>query len=530
MSQQAARRPAWIKAASLSLVVAVIALISAAGLKSSGTLAAAAGSRLVVRTSTGLVQGRNTGTQDEYLGIPYAAPPVGALRWRPPRPAAPWHGVRQAAAYAPHCPQPASAFGKASMSENCLYLNVFTPPGAAPRDLPVIVWLHGGSLLVGESDDYDPGPLVRNGVIVVTVNYRLGALGFLADTALANRPGGSSGNYGLMDQQAALRWVKRDIRAFGGDPGNVTLAGESSGGLSVLGQLVSPGARGLFKRAIAESGTYNLTQQPLTTAETAGAAFAARAGCPGNTASCLRLLPVSAIVDSEDFSGYTPDADGTVLPRTVKAALASGQFAHVPVIIGTNHDEWRLFIAMARLRGGPPVTAANYQAMIATTLGIPAAAAAGIAAEYPLSGYASPSVALGAVGTDAIFACPALAAEDSLSRYTPTYAYEFSDENAPQRYLPPVGFAYGAAHESEVQYLFTLRGTPYPGPLSASQQRLARTMQRYWTDFAATGVPIAEWLRFTPASTQAVTLSAQGAVIKTDYAAEHHCGFWAAAA
>jgi para-nitrobenzyl esterase len=185
---------------------------------------------------------------------------------------------------------------------------------------------------------------------------------------------------------------------------------------------------------------------------------------------------------------------------------------------------------MARLRGGPPVTAANYQAMIATTLGIPASAAARIAAEYPLSGYASPSVALGAVGTDAIFACPALAAEDSLSRYTPTYAYEFSDENAPQRYLPPAGFAYGAAHESEVQYLFTLHGTPYPGPLSASQQRLARTMQRYWTDFAATGVPIAEWPRFTPASTQAVTLSAQGAVIKTDYAAEHHCGFWAAAA
>ena len=512
------------------LVAAVIALISAADIKSSGAPAEASGVRPVIRTAAGLVQGGNTGTQDEYLGIPYAAPPVGALRWRPPQPAAPWHGVRQAAAYAPHCPQPASAFGKASTSENCLYLNVFTPPGAAGRDLPVVVWLHGGSLLVGESDDYDPAPLVRNGVIVVTVNYRLGALGFLADTALTSRPGGSSGNYGLMDQQAALRWVQRDIRAFGGDPRNVTLAGESSGGLSVLAQLVSPGARGLFQRAISESGTYNLAQRSLAAAETAGAAFAARAGCLGNTAACLRRLPVSAIVDHEDFSGYTPDADGTVLPQTVKAALASGQFTHVPVIIGTNHDEWRLFIAMLRLRGGPPVTAANYQAMIATTLGIPAAAAAGIAAEYSLSGYASPSVALGAVGTDAIFACPALAAEDLLSRYAPTYAYEFSDENAPQRYLSPAGFPYGAAHESEVQYLFTLRGTPYPGPLSASQQRLAQTMQRYWTDFAATGVPITEWPRFTPASTQTVTLSAQGAVIRTDYATEHHCGFWAAAA
>jgi para-nitrobenzyl esterase len=508
------------------VVVAVLALIAAAG----GSKASpSAKPSLVVRTVSGRVQGKLAGTVNEYLGIPYAAPPVGALRWQPPRPAAPWPGVRQAVSYGPHCPQPPSAFGVASTSENCLYLNVFTPPGVAGHDLPVLVWVHGGSLLVGESDDYDPAGLVKDGVIVVTVNYRLGALGFLADSALASRPGGPSGDYGLMDQQAALRWVRRDIQAFGGDPGNVTLAGESSGGLSVLAQLASPGASGLFQRAIVESGTYNLTQQSQATAETAGAAFAAKVGCASDTAACLRRLPASTIIDNEDFSGYTPNVDAAVLPQPVKTALASGRFSHVPVIIGTNRDEWRLFVGMARLRGGPPVTAADYQAMIASTLGVPAAAAAAVAAEYPLSAYSSPSVALGAVGTDAIFACPALTAEDSLARYTPTYAFEFNDEDAPQRYLAPAGFPYGAAHESELQYLFDLSNTPNPGPLTAAQQRLAQAMRRDWANLAKSGRPGAAWPRFTAAGALTQSLVPPVPQVETDYAGEHRCGFWATA-
>ena len=177
-----------------------------------------------------------------------------ALRCQPLRPAAPWPGVRQATSFAPHCPQPLSAFGAASTSEDCLYLNVFAPRGGGDRNLPVMVWLHGGSLLVGESDDYDPTALVDHGVIVVTINYRIGALGFLADAALAGHPGALSGNYGLEDQQAAVRWVQRNIRGFGGNPRNVTLFGEPAGGLSVLAQLVSCAARGLFERAIIESG------------------------------------------------------------------------------------------------------------------------------------------------------------------------------------------------------------------------------------------------------------------------------------
>ena len=519
-----------VKAAGTIVATALALSVAGAGSAAAGAQAApagGAGSGPVVRTADGAVRGATVGDTSEFLGIPYAAPPVGPLRWRPPQPPAPWPGVRQATAFAPHCPQPPSAFGVASTSENCLYLNVFTPAGrAGAGHLPVMVWIHGGSLLVGESDDYNPAALVAHGVIVVTINYRLGALGFLAHPALASHPGGPSGNYGLMDQQAALRWVQRNIRNFGGDPRNVTLFGESAGGLSVLSQLVSPGARGLFARAIVESGTYDLTQAPLATAEAAGEAFAVKVGCASQTAACLRSLPVSTIVDNEDFSGYTPDIDGQVLTQSIGPALASGQFAHVPVIIGTNHDEWRLFVAISTLEG-EPVTAANYQAMISATLGVPAAAAAIIAAEYPLSDYPSPSLALGAVGTDAIFACPALEAEDSLSKYVPTYAYEFNDENAPEVFLPPVGFPYGAAHASELQYLFTLSNVAHPAPLSAPQQQLAAAMQQDWTSFARRGFPAAGWPQFASASPQWLSLVPPQPQVETDFAAQHHCAFWA---
>jgi para-nitrobenzyl esterase len=491
----------------------------------------------VVATADGAVGGKTTSGTDEFLGIPYAAPPVGPLRWRPPQPPARWAGVRDATQFAPHCPQPPSPFGVASTSEDCLYLNVFTPAGsrADARHLPVMVWIHGGSLLVGESDDYDPAALVRHGVIVVTINYRLGALGFLAHPALAGRPGGASGNYGLMDQQAALRWVQRNIGQFGGNPRNVTIFGESAGGLSTLAQLVSKGALGLFSQAIVESGSYDLTQAPLATAEAAGEAFATKVGCASQTAACLRSLPVSTIVDNEDFSGYEPDIDGTVLTQSIGTALASGQFNRVPVIDGTNHDEWRLFVALSQLppEDGPPVTAANYQAMIAATLGVPAAAAAVIAAQYPLSDYSSPSVALGAVGTDAIFACPALTADQSLSKYVPTYAYEFNDENAPEVSLPPLGFPYGAAHASEIQYLFSLSNVAYPSVLSPTQQQLAASMKQYWTSFAGQGFPSSatgpRWPEFNGTSQQMLSLVPPQPQLESDFAAEHHCAFWALA-
>ena len=222
-----------------------------------------------------------------------------------------------------------------------------------------MVWIHGGALVTGESNDYNPAKLVEDGVTVVTINYRLGALGFLAHPALADA-NGQSGDYGLMDQQAALRWVQRNIARFGGDPRNVTIFGESAGGLSMLSQVASPAARGLFSKAIVESGSYNLTQASLASAEAAGQAFAAKAGCSDQTAACLRSLPVSTILANENAAGYTPNINSEVLPQTLKTAFATGDFNRVPIINGTNHDEWRLFVALSELEGNP-VTAANYQ-------------------------------------------------------------------------------------------------------------------------------------------------------------------------
>jgi para-nitrobenzyl esterase len=393
----------------------------------------------------------------------------------------------------------------------------------------VLVWIHGGGLEQDGARNYDGAKLAADGAVVVTINYRLGALGFLAHPALASRPGGPAGNYGLMDQQAALRWVQRNIRGFGGNPRSVTVFGESAGGLSTLSQLVSPRARGLFQHAIVESGAYALTQASLASAESAGAAFAAKVGCTTNTAACLRSVPVATVLANEDLGGYTPNVDGDVLPQSIGTALASGQFSHVPVIIGTNRDEWRLFVGFDQLLGGPPVTAGNYQSMIASTLGVSAAAAAAVAAQYPLSAYSSPAVALGAVGTDAIFACHALTAENSLARYVPTYAYEFSDENAPELYLPPEGFPYGAAHASEIQYLLALNAVAHPAALTPAQQELAATMRGYWANLATFGTPAGGWPRFSPSRPVWRNLVPPRPQNETGFAAEHHCSFWAAA-
>src|SRR3984957_16484018 len=510
---------------------ALIAAAPAVGASTGGQ--PAAGGPVAV-TANGAVRGTSSGPVNEFLGIPYAAPPVGALRWRPPQPAARWPGVRGAPAFAPHGPQLASPFGQASTSEDCLFLNVFTPShGQAGARSPVMVWIHGGALVTGESNDYDPTKLVEDGVTVVTINYRLGALGFLADPALADA-NGQSGDYGLMDQQAALRWVQRNIAGFGGNPRNVTIFGESAGGLSTLSQVASPQARGLFQRAIAESGSYNLTQTSLANAETAGEAFATKAGCASQTAACLRSLPVSTILANENAAGYTPNINSEVLPESLETAFATGNFNRVPIINGTNHDEWRLFVALSELEGAP-VTAANYQAMISATLGVSASVAAVIAAEYPLSAYPSPSVALGAGGTDAIFACPALTIDQSVSNFVPTFGYEFNDENAPENFLPPVSFPCGAAHASEIQYLMDLPTATFPGTLSEQQQQLATIMKSYWTNFANEGSPssfgIPFWPRFNNVTQQMESLVPPAPQPETEasFAASHKCAFWAAA-
>jgi para-nitrobenzyl esterase len=485
----------------------------------------------VVPTDNGPVRGVANGSMQQFLGIPYAAAPVGTLRWRPPQEHARWTGVLDATALGAHCPQVASPYGTPSTTEDCLFLNVFTPdktnPGQ-PHLLPVMFWIHGGGLVVGLSDGYDPSKLVAQDVIVVTINYRLGFLGFLAHAALAaESPTGAAGNYGLMDQQAALRWVQRNIRSFGGDPDNVTIFGESAGGLSVHSQLASPLAAGLFHKAIVESGAYSLAQPSLSAAESAGAAFATSTGCVSQTAACLRSLSVEEVLAHQPGGTMVPNLDGFVLPVTVRSAFTSGQFNRVPVIEGSNHDEWRLFVAQTEVATGTSLSAAGYIPAIAATLGVSPAVAGLIAAAYPLAAYSSPSVALGAIGTDIIFACNARLSARLLSQYVPTYQYEFNDPNAPMLFFPPVSFPTGAYHASELQYIFNVLETPVASPgLTGDQTRLSNTMVAYWTQFARSGDPNSPaapaWPQYS-SSDQFQSLRPPTPTTGTSFAADHKC-------
>jgi para-nitrobenzyl esterase len=503
-------------------------------------------------TEQGLLRGTATDTTVVFRGIPYAAAPVGNLRWRPPQAPARHRGVRDATRFASHCPQVAGAFGQGSTTEDCLFLNVFAPnprhghgrdrdrghDGDRDGDRfgrhPVMVWIHGGALVTGESDDYDATRLVEQGdVVVVTINYRLGELGFLAHPALtAESPDHASGNYGLLDQQEALRWVRRNILLFGGDPGRVTIFGESAGGLSVHSQLASPGSAGLFQRAIVESGAYQLTQPSLAAAEATGGAFATAAGCTDQTAACLRGLSVAQVLAAQPggTSGASPTIDNKFLTQSVGAAFTSGQFNRVPILEGANHDEWRLFVGITELQTGAPLPAAAYPAAIQATLGLPAAVVPAFVAQYPLASFASPALALSALGTDGIFDCNARFVAQKVSQFVPTFAYEFGDPGAPQRFLPPVSFPYAAAHASEIQYVFDLPITvPAPG-LDADQQKLAATMVSYWTTFARTGQPDSRggpaFPAYQAASDTMQSLVPPRAAPETGFAAAHHCAFW----
>lgn len=364
----------------------------------------------VVMTDEGPVKGMVVRGVREFLGIPYAAPPVGDLRWQPSQAHAPWLQPLDATKFANHCPQVASPFGVASLNEDCLYLNVFTLRTAddhADREdssgRPVMVWIHGGALIAGESDDYDPEQLVKKGgVVIVTINYRLGLLGFFAEPALDAEPH-LLANYGLMDQQFALQWVRRNIAPFGGDPNRVTIFGESAGGLSGFSNLASPKAAGLFQRAILESGAYQITS-PLPTlaeGEAAGSAVATALGCTTGTkptiAACLRSRSVADILGQQG-SGAVPIVDGQVLTEQLASAFGSGNFNRVPVIDGSNHDEWRLFVALDFDLLGSPLTAKGYPAALAATFG--ATLEPAIALQYPLSNYPSPDEAFAAAVTD----------------------------------------------------------------------------------------------------------------------------------
>jgi para-nitrobenzyl esterase len=499
-------------------------------------------------TESGLVIGSMTDGGNEFLGIPYAAPPVGALRWRPPKHYGFFPGfVLQATQFGSACTQPGGIGG-----ENCLFLNVYTPQRTSDdgwhdrdrRGLPVMFWIHGGGLINGSSAPYNPELLVKKGVIVVTINYRLGFLGFFAQSAI-DAEGHLNGNYGLMDQQFALKWVRRNIANFGGDPDRVTIFGESAGGQSVYAQLASPLSSGLFRGAIAESGSYAEFQDyffnvvTLAQAETtgtqsvpSGAAIADSVGCTSQTASCLRAVPAATMVAKEPFPLY-PFVDGTLLTQTIGAAFASGEFNHVPVIAGTNHDEYRLFVALDfDLVGNPILTSAEYD-IASNALWGPLASP--VLALYPFAAYPTGGEALGASGTDGVFSCPARNVDQALSKLVPTYAYEFNDENAPPAQSAFGGlltFPLGAYHSSELQYLFPgIDVFGLPTTLSSQQMQLSGAMVSYWTQFAKKGDPNSSgeplWSPYSASTDEFQSLIPPAPGVESNFDSSHKCStFW----
>ncbi|WKX73660.1 carboxylesterase/lipase family protein [Streptomyces sp. XD-27] len=537
-----------------ALLLALLAIASAsAPVSASGPAAPpappGAPAEPVVTTGGGPVRGRAHGAYHTFEGIPYAAPPTGPLRWRAPVPPRPWQGVRDAGAPGPRCMQEEYNTEYTTMamvgSEDCLYLNVTVPSGRpAPgrnrpvlRDRPVMVWMHGGAFVSGAGSEYAAERLaVQGDAVVVTVNYRLGVFGFFGHPALGNAP-----DNGLADQQAALRWVRANARSFGGDPHNVTLFGESAGGLSACAHLVSPTSAGLFHKAVLQSGSCMTTFPvgvsapgspaytpfaPQATTQAVGAAVARRLGCaePAKALPCLRALPARKLATRELMETFSRASYGNaLLPVRPDLALESGRFHRMPVIQGTNHDELRYFVGPS-LAAHPIRDARDYRARLKESYG---RAAAAVEARYPLSAYGTPALAWAAVLTDSSYACTTLRAHRALAAHVPTYGYEFNDATAPvPPGVPPVaGFPYGAAHGFELPYLFATRL-----PFTADQRALSDRMIGYWTRFAHTGDPngtgAPAWRRFDRTPLVQSLAPGTGGVRPVDLGAGHHCGFW----
>ncbi len=497
-----------------------------------GSAGAAHGAPLV-HTDSGVARGTETGGVDSFLGVPYAKAPVGELRWRAPQPAPRWSGVRDTVAYGNRCAAAASTNGPRSEAEDCLYLNVQRPAGAHQgQRLPVYFWIHGGGLQNGSSNQHDGSLIVnRTGVVVVTINYRLGGFGFLAHPALTAEAG-QSGDYGLMDQQAALRWVHDNIAAFGGDPRRVTIGGESAGGWSVCAHLSAPGSRGLFAGAVIQSGS--CASQTLAQGEATGASVAQALGCtdPVTAAQCLRAVPAGRLVDTTvnaRFVGGVP-----ALPVDPDAAVRAGDFARVPVLIGANQDEGRTFA-----QGFIGQTQEQYVGFVRSTFGAHAEA---VLARYPWPADAdtfTPAHLVGAIFTDSgriagIGGCTNRDLTRVLAGYTRTFAYEFAHRTGPGLSPNPPGYVWGAGHAAELAYLWPSfnNGTPIAPTFTAAERRLATDMVRAWGDFVRGGDPEAAGPARWPSTNRTATVMSLRAgghsVLISDarFAAEHNCDLW----
>lgn len=530
-------------------------LALAAGIAIAPLQAEAANPNLV-QTTEGPVKGFVKDGIVEFLGIPYAAPPVGNLRWRPPQNHATWTKTIDATTAGPICLQVTTLgpfAGPANANEDCLYLNVYTPevdPSAKER-LPVIVWIHGGGNVDGGSTDYDGSKLSAQGhTVVVTINYRLGLLGFMANPAI-DTEGHPFANYGIMDQQHALKWVRRNIARFGGDPNNVTLGGQSAGSVDTESNVMSPGAAGLFQRAIFESVL--LEPSSLTVAEQKGSQFAVAAGCGSGAtpavAKCLRNLTAQQIFN---LSG-TPSteapyesniiSDGQVLPaQSFTSLIAAGSFNHMPMLSGTVEDEANFNLGITEFFESPRVafTATDYQNTINAynSSAYPAGTAARLQALYPLSAYATPQLAMDAIGTDPL-ACEQRAHNQLFAGQVPLYAYEFDDRTAPSYFPNMPGFQPLAYHTSDIQYLWPLwHGGPegIEHTLNQKQENLSDELVAAWTNFAWTGNPNgqgnAPWPLYKPKQANVPSIFSEAipnlaTFTDAQFNTKHQCNFWA---
>ncbi|MDF7774801.1 carboxylesterase family protein [Sphingomonas sp. AOB5] len=461
-----------------------------------------------VRIQQGALRGVAGSGVTAYKGIPYARPPVGDLRFRPPAAPESWKGVRNAQSYGRACLQPPQsptglyAGGMALQSEDCLTLNVWAPAGA--KKLPVMVWIHGGALAGGSSSEplYDGTGLARQGAIIVSINYRLGVLGYLAHPALsAESADRISGNYGLLDQIAALRWVQNNIAAFGGDPARVTIAGESAGALSVIALLASPKARGLFSGAIAQSGympsyrALNREALGLPSAESAGAALVKAVGA--TDAKALRWADPAALLGAAYATGWAPEPviDGVLLENQLAAVFARGGQAKVPVLAGYNEGEIRSLMFLAPKA---PATQAAYQADVRSRFGDQADAFLAIYPGADPKADSMDSIRDGLYG----WAAQYLVLQQAMAGQ-PSYLYYFRHSTPAQRERGLAAF-----HASEIPYIFGQVGPgaalgpnwPKP-PNSPGESALSQAMMRYWISFVRGEAPKApgeaDWPRYT---------------------------------
>ena len=487
-------------------------------------------------TTEGPVKGVDNADTIAFLGIPYAKPPVNALRWAPPQPPVAREGTLQANAFGSACTQAPGA--EATSSEDCLYLNVWKPAGAKPGDrLPVIFYIHGGAFVLG-SGAMGPSPLARRGVIVVSINYRLGAFGYLANKAIqAANHDASLGNFAIMDQLAALGWVQRNIEAFGGNPGNVTLWGTSAGATQSFSLMQSPKAKGLFQRAVMQSGGGAEYSNPSIASSLAvGDTAVSNWGCAGaaDPAACLRALPASAVLGQGGLK-WRPTVDGQFITQVPARAFESGNFNQVPVMIGGVFDEGTLFV--------DPSLSAAYYPLYLRGLAPAGYDTTAIEAAYPIANYAVPAQGIARAMGDAMYACGNSARRAALSSRVPVYGWEFAD---PQLSFPsdPKSFYYGSAHgidgyfwggtvEDLPTYPYFDQRSALPDPATtARRQALSQQMVAYLINFATTGDPNGDgdgasprWPRFGDPSDRALLNLSYPAITVTHNAFEqtHRC-------